>query len=301
MPSPHAIMPGFVVLNYGPPEMAFRACLSIIEQVPLACVVLVDNLSTEENRAICQQTMSELQSPNCQLLAMPDNRGYAAGMNAGLNAIFGKEEVSLAFVVNSDVVLRKFKVPICPGDMEALVAPTLITNGRRHSGLTQFIPLLCLRRPGARQDAYRDRCVYVEGCFLGMTRAFFRRTNGFCEDYFLYFEELDLVCRYRQMRGIFPEIVHAPEVVVEHLHGGVTGMRPGKDRSKLAEYWSARSRMLFFLRWYPRHLCVALLYNTALVLRDLSWARIDLAIAVWRGTRDALWERFKPTKGQRLQ
>ena len=132
-------------------------------------------------------------------------------------------------------------------------------------------------------------CVYVEGCFVGLSRSLFEATKGFSEDYFLYFEELDLVYKYRQRRGFFPRVTYAPAIIVEHIHGGATGMRKGVARSAFAEYWSSRSRIAFMRRHVPWFLCSGLAYNVLLALRGLLIGlRPELFRAVWKGTRDAL-------------
>lgn len=280
---------GFVVLNYGPPEMALRACASIVEHVGQPHLVLVDNFSSEENRETAEREISRLDG-NCMFLPLPENCGYAAGMNAGMVRLFERAEISLAFAVNSDVMVWGFELKIPdPGD-EFLVAVTVIEDGRRRVGASSFLPWFCRRRPiESAKDMDGTNCVYVEGCFVGLSRPLFEATKGFSEDYFLYFEELDLVYKYRRLRGFFPRVTYAPAIIAEHMHGGATGMRKGVARSAFAEYWSSRSRIAFMRRHVPWFLCSALAYNVLLALRGLLLGlRPDLATAVWKGTRDAL-------------
>lgn len=268
--------------------MALRACASIVECVPGASVVLVDNLSTIENRQACEHGLSAMNLLNCQFVPMPDNRGYAAGVNAGLSRIFYDNDISLAFAVNSDVEVKEFVTPQYADKDELLVAVTLIESGRKRIGAARFRPELCWRKHLGIADDLKSGCIYVEGCFLGITRSLFTRTQGFSEDYFLYFEELDFVYAYRDMTGAFPKVIHASGIIVEHLLGGSTGMRSDTNRSKLAEYWSSRSRVHFFLKWCPVYFYSAIMYNSLLFGRNILRLQFDLAKAVWAGSWDSL-------------
>ncbi len=284
---------GFVVLNYGPADMALRACRSIAERAGGASLVLVDNFSTAENRRQARQGLADLEREaggGIFFLGLPDNPGYGSGMNAGLRFLFARLPLDLVFAVNSDIELRQFD-PGCGKNIEtqeSLYCVTLREGGRTRIGASRFVPWCFVRRPVDDPRGLDRGPVYAEGSFWGMTRTLFERTGGFAEDYFLYFEELDFVYRYRSLGGRFPKIVHLPGIVAEHHHGGSTGMAPGSGRSSLAEYWSARSRVVFARRWTGPFLCAAMMYNAVLALRDLAWGRRDLARAVWDGSRDAL-------------
>lgn len=284
---------GFAVLNYGPADMALRACRSIAEGAAGASLVLVDNFSTEENRRQARQGLEALERETGGaffFLGLPDNLGYGSGMNAGLRFLFAKLPLDLVFAVNSDIELRQFDLGRGedPGAQDALYCVTLREGGRTRIGASRFVPWCFVRCPVHGPRGLDRGPVYAEGSFWGMTRTLFERTGGFAEDYFLYFEELDFVYRYRSLHGHFPKIVHLSGVVAEHRHGGSTGMAPGSGRSTLAEYWSARSRVVFARRWTGPFLCSAMMYNALLALRDLAWGRRDLAQAVWEGSRDAL-------------
>ncbi len=279
---------GFVVLNYGPPDMALAACRSIAMRAAGAVLVVVDNFSTEDHAHRAREGVAALRreiSGSCFFIGLPENRGYGPGMNVGLRFLFAEQGVGVAFAVNSDITVHRFEM--AEVDMNSLVAVTLIENGQRRVGASRFLPWLCLRRPLEGDWAGNKGQVYVEGCFLGFSRVVFEAVGGFSEEYFLYFEELDLVHAYRRARGAFPNIVHASGIVVEHKHGGATGMGVGCARSALAEYWSARSRIVFARKWIRPFLVSALLYNALLAARGLMGRRFDLAKAVWVGTRDA--------------
>lgn len=275
--------------------MALEACRSLASLgLPSFKVVLVDNYSTEENRRLAQNGVNVL-GRDFFFLGLPENRGYGPGNNAGLRKLFGEFAVGFAFVVNSDIVVRGFdfeSLPSIPrGD--AIYGVTLIENGRSRIGASWFSPRSFRRKDlvhGAEMHSRRGGVVYASGCFWGLSRSLFVNSGGFSEEYFLYFEELDFVYAYRSRHGRFPHLVLLPGIVAEHRHGGTTGIssRP-QSRSLVAEYYSARSRMVFARKWNRPFLASACVYNGLLALRAAGLGRLDLTRAIGRATWSGLF------------
>jgi GT2 family glycosyltransferase len=78
----------------------------------------------------------------------------------------------------------------------------------------------------------------VSGCFMLFRSSALRRVNGFCEDYFLYFEDFDLSLRLAEIA----RVAYVPEVKITHFGGHAA--RKGKSHVKLF----ARSALTFFNR-----------------------------------------------------
>ncbi|GAA5626589.1 rhamnosyltransferase WbbL [Brucella sp. NBRC 12953] len=55
----------------------------------------------------------------------------------------------------------------------------------------------------------------VSGCFMFFDSSILQRTNGFCDDYFLYFEDFDLSLRVHT----FADIAYVPTVRIIHAGG----------------------------------------------------------------------------------
>ena len=55
----------------------------------------------------------------------------------------------------------------------------------------------------------------ISGCFMFLDTRIFKKINGFCESYFLYFEVFDLSIRMRK----HGELVYAPKVHIKHSGG----------------------------------------------------------------------------------
>ncbi len=288
---------GFVVLNYGSPTMAIGVCSSIAEKMEEAHIVFVDNFSSEENRGHAEKGVRDLsETRHCGFffLPLPENGGYGPGNNAGLAYLFEKTDAEVAFVVNSDV-------RVCSLDFSGLesgvrddtvYAAQLFEHGRSRIGVSVLRPWCFLRKDLAcvsELGVSGGNVPYVSGCFWGMSRGMFKATGGFAEDYFLYFEELDFFYRYKKEFGAFPGIVLLEGVEAEHFHGATTGIsrKPG-DRSLVAEYCSARSRMIFSARWLKPFWPFALLYNMTLAGRSFLRGHLRSCAAIIRASFDGM-------------
>ena len=103
---------------------------------------------------------------------------------------------------------------------------------------------------------------YISGCFWGISKKIWRRTGGFSTSYFLYFEELDFIYRYKSETGLFPDIRVFKNIKVTHLEGGSTGSSPDKAlTSPFSDYWTSRSRIIFARTHLKKYIIIAIFYN----------------------------------------
>lgn len=197
-------------------------------------LVLVDNASQDDSVKVACELAPEATVVKCGM-----NRGYAAGINAGVAADRGAHTAVL--VLNPDVRLE----PGC--------GPALLT-ALRESGAGIAVPLLrdgegillhSIRRDptvlrqaadtfiGARtagrigrlgevvatSTSYRDRhpVDWAEGAALMVDAGCMVATGGWDESYFLYSEETDFALRARR-HGY--AMVFEPSAQAVHLRGG---------------------------------------------------------------------------------
>lgn len=109
------------------------------------------------------------------------------------------------------------------GEVEYLCKryPSLIDLGLRGFS-PSFLRALCATR--LARYAYQDETdagevfepVLVSGCFMLGRTTTFRAVGGFCDDYFMYFEDFDLSLRMAS-QGL---LVHVPAVRIVHAGGG---------------------------------------------------------------------------------
>ena len=85
--------------------------------------------------------------------------------------------------------------------------------------ITGFMRAIFGSRPSAIsvQDSAIGHPDWVSGSVLMIKRETFLRLNGFDEDFWMYFEDVDLCRRVRDING---EIAFCRNITVEHNHGG---------------------------------------------------------------------------------
>jgi len=211
--------------------------------------VVVDNGSEEAERAVLVDAAAGL--AGVQVVTLPENRGFAAGVNVGLAEIFGRGAAA-ALVLNDDAEvapdLLDALVRAAAADPAAgVVAPRVLdaASGQEVSrGERVCLPLLCLPRTWLRvrragPDPYA--VTGVLGVAFLVTRACYERIGPLAEGFFAYYEEVDYCLRARAA-GF--RILVVPAVSVRHagFRGFAGGFTP------LAAYLKARNLPLLMRR-----------------------------------------------------
>jgi N-acetylglucosaminyl-diphospho-decaprenol L-rhamnosyltransferase len=200
-----------VLVNYRTPELVER-CLASVEATREQLVletVIVDNGSADDS---VQRLRAAL--PAASVLALSANRGFAAGVNAGL----AHTRAEIAIVLNPDTELQ-------PGALQALIAHLrahprtgvaapllqdasgrLAPNGyRRFPGLGTLALELCIPlgyalvhvpalHPYAMSPAALcagARPAHVYGAVLAIRRSAYEQAGPLDEGFFLYLEETE--------------------------------------------------------------------------------------------------------------
>ena len=174
-----------------------------------------------------------------EVIALPDNPGFGAGCNAGIERV---TEPVTAFV-NPDVELLDDGLARLAGDAAAggaLLAPRLLNAdgsvqdsahplpGRLGTLLPALLPrrLLPVRFEPWRSERTREVGWAVAACILGRTDEL-RALGPFDPDAFLFYEDMELCLRAR--RAGMPTILR-PDVAVRHLGGASIGRALAEER-----------------------------------------------------------------------
>ena len=273
-----------VIVNHRTPELV-EGCL---ESVRASCgelsleLVVVDNDSGDGS----VERLRALPDP-ATVLCMPENRGFAAGVNAG----FDHTHTEFVIVLNPDTEVR-------PGALQALVAQlreqpeagvvapvlegpdgSIAPNGyRRFPGLLTLAFDLCIplsyalvHAPALHPYAMSPaallagrRPAWVSGAAMAVRRAAYAQAGPLDEDFFLYFEETEW--QQRVVRHGW-RIELAPVARVRHLvRGG------GEDALAHSPYFVSSALRYLRLRGVPVALSRAVLATSLL----LSWAALSL-------------------------
>lgn len=279
---------GIVILNYGDPSLA-KSLIRSLEPFISAQrieICVVDNFSTSENSQNLELFCGTID--NCYFLASKDNVGYGAGNNLGLRHVFNVLGVDLAIVLNPDVEidgdLSFDELAELSVDSECLIGGTVNQNNNKFR-LLEFFPLLGISRPTLEVHDRITRPKYISGCCFGMTRSLWKLMGGFSESYFLYFEELDFIYRYRKVRGRFPDIFTLKKMEIKHFEGFSTGASANlRKMSDLAEYWTSKSRILFYRKHLSLFLLMAMGRNLFKAILLLLLGRVSNVKSILRGT-----------------
>ncbi|PRY49343.1 GT2 family glycosyltransferase [Geodermatophilus tzadiensis] len=249
---------GVVVVNYGSSALLRR------NLVPLGRtglpVVVVDNLSTpEERRAVTGLAAEE----GWELVALPDNRGFGAGVNAGVAAARA-QGCTTVLLLNPDAVVERDVVDRLAerslADPLALLSPRIVDS----AGGVYFAGSRLRLRDGRTGRRAADPAApatvreWLTGACLVVHGTLFDLLGGLDDSYFLYWEDVDLSYRAQLAGG---RTVLCDDLVAVHDEGG-TQHRRGTAKSDLYYYWNCRNRLAFAARHLGRRAMLGWLLRT---------------------------------------
>jgi hypothetical protein len=264
------------------------------------------------NRTALEQRAFDAQAFRIADLVIVDNLanvGFAAGNNVGLRAAMVNSAAEFFWVLNNDTVVDRGALGALVKTMRALpecgmCGSTLVGYEDPHrvqaSGGSYNRWLGRTRHVGTGLDiaalvpkgAELSGNEYPVGASLLLSRALLQQVGLFCEDYFLYFEELDLLHR---ASGRF-RAAQCSQSIVRHREAAATGAEAGGG-SLVADYCFSRSRVLLTRKFHPGCLVTVVLSVVASATWRLVRGRTVNARAVFRGLWDGLLGRNAQSSG----
>lgn len=285
--------PGVVIVNYRTAGLVIDCLRSLAPEVaaaPGTRLVIVDNASGDGSaEQLAAVIAGEGYGTWAELLPLDENRGFAAGNNAGLRRLrAGADAPGGYWFLNPDTLVR-------PGALAALVArlaaePRAGIVGSRlehadgtpqpsafrfHDLANQLDGALSLG-PVSRLLSRRALVLpvpaaatpveWVSGASLFVRREVLDEVGDWDEGFFLYYEEVDLCLRAARAGW---SCWYEPASRVVHLVGRSTGVDPARAVRRLPGY-VLDSRRRYFVKNHGRAYAV---------LTDLLWVAGHLA---WR-------------------
>lgn len=253
-----------IIVNHRAERFLPRCLAAIARQSLQPCgVVVVDNPADGDAGSLdrVREVVRTAGCPNLELIAMPTNVGFAAANNRAVAACAG-EFVAL---VNPDAFPR-------PDWLERMLAaaerhPAAAAFGSRQmidgrsdiidgAGDACHVSGVAWRRRHGRKLRAADlveREIFSPCAAAAVyRREAFVAAGGFDEDFFCYFEDVDLGFRLR-LAG--HRAVYVPDAVVDHVGGGCTE----SSRSGFATYHGHRNLVWSYAKNMPLSLLVPLL------------------------------------------
>ncbi|SNR41407.1 glycosyltransferase [Blastococcus mobilis] len=261
---------GVVVVNYASSHLlATHLAATDLAGQPVV-VVVVDNWSSAAERAAIETLAAE---QGWHLVAMPDNPGFGAGVNAGIRAARAAGCVCF-LLLNPDAavpgeVVAELRRHVLREPM-ALVSPRIRTSDGADffSGSRLFLDSGRIRgrQTAGGRISSGPAVEWVTAACLALHDDLLRRAGDFDESYFLYWEDVEFSYRCRSVGG-FPVVRNDLEAV--HDAGGTQGPTPGRAKSALYYRYNCLNRLRFAARHLPRGRLLRWVLTTPAVSREI--------------------------------
>jgi GT2 family glycosyltransferase len=233
------------------------------------------------------------------LIQTGGNLGFAGGNNVGLRFVMARNDFSYVWLLNNDTVIepdalnhmvkRMQDVPgagICGSTLlyyhditrvQALGGATYnrwagVSKhiGQGHTFMSEKIDI----------ERVEKSMAYVVGASMLVSRDFLQEIGLLCEDYFLYYEELDWAIRSRERY----RKVYAKDSIVYHKEGASIGSNSCVSKKSLkADYYGIKNRLVFTKRFFPYALptvYLGLLITLVNRIRRKQWNRIPMILRI---------------------
>lgn len=259
-----------IVVNYGTADLAIAAVDSVLAHQngdhPVE-VHLVDNASPGGDAAVIADAhAAKGWGAQVTLWLERENHGFGRGNNVVLHALAQRADPPrYFFLLNPDASLSNEALAILADFMDA--RPEVTVAGARVERPDGTPVSAAFRFPGAASEFGATVCFgpisrLFEGAAVALpvdqpqaqvdwvtgAAVMFRfdaaqKAGFFDPDFFLYYEETELIHRMHRMGG---QVWFVPEARIGHVAGAATGMESGRSRSRAQPgYWYDSWRLYF--------------------------------------------------------
>lgn len=255
-PKPDAPVLSFVIVNWNTRQLLLQCLQSIFDTVRGLSfeIFVVDNGSTDGSVEAVRKKYGSV-----QVIANPDNRGFAAANNQALAKMSGR----YAVLLNSDAMLTADAIWRLVAFMDehpragAVCGQLLNADGSRQNSFANFPSLLLLAtnesllrwlfpRRFPRKNGRHRHPIEVDSCIgacMMVRRETMAEVGLLDERFFFFLEETDWALRMRRQDW---QIYFVPQASIYHYQGSSAGHRA--DARKMFY----RSRYLYFKKWTGR-------------------------------------------------
>ncbi|MDR2161195.1 MAG: glycosyltransferase, partial [Desulfovibrio sp.] len=237
-------------------------------------------------------------------LPLPDNRGFAAGVNAAVALLSRQNDLAYLWLLNPDTLpdpqALEALLDVAESDPNIGVVgstlvlptepPTLQAAGG--SGFNPFWGTSSQLLAGYSlesamnhdENAINHQLKDIIGASMLVRAEVFQQAGPLDESYFLYGEETEWCLR---IRAAGYRLAWASKSHVMHKEGGSSGARP-MSRPAYVDYLMLRNRLLLLKRHYPASVPLAVLSYTMVALKRVQRGQTQRIPLVWRALRDGL-------------
>jgi len=231
-----------IVLNWNGWEDTLHCVASLQEQdYPALHVLIVDNGSTDGSPERLQEA-----SPETALLCLPENLGFAGGMNRGIEAAM-ENGAAFVLLMNNDATLASDAVSRLVAevtDTVAMAVPTIRYADPRNEAWYAGGALSPWTGTAHHWHVPRTEAPhevsFATGCCMLIRAEILARVGLLNERYFLYFEDLEFCHRLRAQGH---RILYVPEALAWHAVGASTGSQ--RHKAPALDYYDVRNGFFY--------------------------------------------------------
>lgn len=303
-----------IIVNYGTADLTIRAVDSVLtsrlDDLEVAVHVVDNNAPGEDAATLTRAAEAGTWGDRVTLYLESENHGFGRGNNLVLRGLAGGQPPpELVFFLNPDARVEPTTIHdlveflthhpdasvagckiLDPDTKKAVTSafrfPTILNE---FVGAIQFGPVSRLfpkAHVAMGAQLPKGQVDWVAGAAFLARFACLQRIGFFDDDFFLYYEEVDMMRRLHSVGG---EIWYVPETCVRHVAGAATGLGGnGKiERKRLPPYWY-ESWYLYMIKQHGRAYALSCAW-----LKLLGWT-LNLAISRLRGKDPAAPRHFLP-------
>ena len=236
----------FIVVNYGSSALLEQNLVRSVSDASGAHVVVVDNFSTEGERA---RVRAMADAHGWTLVEEEQNLGFGGGVNSGVARALVEGATDL-LLLNPDASIAGDAVRALQSAASharrTVFAPRIVDGAGRTWFEGADVYLKDGRTMGVAKRGLRpseERWEWLTGACLLIPDEAWVAAGGFDDDYFLYWEDVDFSRRVIESGGSLEVVADA---VAVHDEGGTQrGAEVSRAKSAGYYYYNIRNRMLF--------------------------------------------------------
>ena len=258
-------MVGISIVNFGDPADTVELLYSISRiSTENYKIIVVDNRTNQNNLDNLKIAFLNLDS-RFLLIESESNLGFSGGNNLAIEHFLKCEQIDHIWLLNNDTQISEETlmkaleyIELYPYDIlgsTILYSDTLLSQCL---GGYKFNPVLLLGKPIFKgmdikeillldEESVSRQIDYISGASMILPSEFFRKYGCMDTKYFLYYEEMDISMKFKG-KG---RLRWCKDLIVLHKEGATINGGPySKARSKVAEYHSLKSSIIFARKWY---------------------------------------------------
>lgn len=234
-----------IVVSYGSADLLAENLIETSRGLPGSQTVVVDNWTTTAERA---RARCLAKSAGWSLIEPNENTGFGTGCNlAAAHAIAAGAQTLL--LLNPDARIGPESVRALvgrlSGEPKAIIAPRIVDEAGKlwSAGMDVDLETGDMRPWRRRREFPNARTLpWLTGACMLVPVELWTELGGFDDEYFLYWEDVDLSVRAQKLGA---ELVLVEEAVAHHAVGATQERTRGASKSTTYYYFNIRNRSVF--------------------------------------------------------